>query len=236
MIKKEILKPILRYLDFLLNTTLYSRLISQDSKIFDRNDYSISNLDLIFIHVMKTGGTSFVQILKEVEKKGVRIKYFGHYGISIAETSPKPIYCTILRNPVDRSISLYNHFLRDKKSAYHNLALKGFSTFMRNCKEAQNSFCKKYSGEMDKDINEDIYNLALNNLKNFKHVLFFENLDKDFEKIKDIYNLEKNKKYHLNSSIIKDYNDDIKRNISLFYNYYDMKLYNNFKILSEGSN
>ena len=69
MIKKEILKPILRYLDFLLNTTLYSRLISQDSKIFDRNDYAISNLDLIFIHVMKTGGTSFVQILKEVEKK-----------------------------------------------------------------------------------------------------------------------------------------------------------------------
>ena len=76
--------------------------------------------------------------LKEVEDSDasekleqVRIKYFGHYGISIAETSPKPIYCTILRNPVDRSISLYNHFLRDKKSAYHNLALKGFSTFMR---------------------------------------------------------------------------------------------------------
>ena len=74
---------------------------------------------------------------KEVEKKGIRIKYFGHYGISIAETSPKPIYCTILRNPVDRSISLYNHFLRDKKSAYHNLALKGFSTikvFFVTCK------------------------------------------------------------------------------------------------------
>ena len=236
MIKKEILKPILRYLDLFLNTSLYSRLISQHSKIFDKNDYPISNLDLVFIHVMKTGGTSFVQILKKLESSGLRVKYFGHYGISIAEKSPKPIYCTILRNPIERAISLYNHFLRDKKSAYHNLALKGFSTFMRNCKEAQNSFCKKYSGEMDKDVNEDIYNLALNNLKLFKHVLFFENLNDDFEKIKKIYNLVDSEKYHLNSSVVKDYNDKTKRNISLFYNYYDMKLYNNFKILSKGSN
>ncbi len=233
MIKKEILKPILRYFDLFLNTSLYSRLISLHSKTFDKNDYPISNLDLVFIHVMKTGGTSFAAILREIEKSGLKIKYIGHYGISIAEKSSKPIYCTILRNPVDRAISLYNHFLRDKKSAYHNLALKGFSTFMRNCKEAQNSFCKKYSGEMDKDVNEDIYNLAFNNLKDFKHVLFFENLNKDFDKIKKIYSLKNTEKYHLNSSIVKDYNDNTKRNISLFYNYYDMKLYNNVKILND---
>ena len=104
---------------------------------------------------------------------------------------------------------------------------------MRNCKEAQNSFCKKYSGEMDKDVNEDIYNLAFNNLKDFKHVLFFEKLNKDLDRIKKIYNLENTEKYHLNSSITKDYNDNTKRNISLFYNYYDMKLYNNVKILND---
>lgn len=231
MIKKEILKPILRYLDFYLNTTLYSRLISQQSEIYDKNDYPISNLDLVFIHVTRTGGMSFNKILKEIEKSGLRVKYFGHYGISIAEKSSKPIYCTIIRDPVDRSISLYNHSLRDKKSSYHTLALKGFSTFMRNCKEVQNSFCKKYSGEMDKDVNEDIYNLALSNLKDFKHVLFFENLNKDFDKIKKIYKLENTKNFHLNSSIIKDNN--VNRNISLFYNYYDMKLYNNIKILND---
>ena len=84
MIKKEILKPILRYFDLLLNTSLYSRLISQHSKTFDKNDYPISNLDLIFIHVMKTGGTSFAAILREIEKSGLRVKFYGHYGISIA--------------------------------------------------------------------------------------------------------------------------------------------------------
>merc|ERR1711991_833688 len=101
--------------------------------------------------------------------------------MGIAEKPNKPVYCTIIRNPIDRSISLYNHYCRDKKSPYHTLALKGFSTFMRFCPEAQNNFCKNYSGELDKDVDENIYRLAFNNLKEFKHILFFDKIDEEFE-------------------------------------------------------
>ena len=62
MIKKEILKPILRYFDLFLNTSLYSRLISLHSKTFDKNDYPISNLDLVFIQ-----NISNIEILEEGE-------------------------------------------------------------------------------------------------------------------------------------------------------------------------
>jgi hypothetical protein len=225
MIIKELIKPFLKYLDFLLNTNFYPRLISQSSKIFYKNDYKISGYDLVFIHIMKTAGTSFHELLKEIEKTGVKIKHNVHFGISIAEKPNKPVYCTIIRNPIDRSISLYNHYCRDKKSPYHTLALKGFSTFMRFCPEAQNNFCKNYSGELDKDVDENIYRLAFNNLKEFKHILFFDKIDEEFEIIKKIYKISSTDKYHYRSFEKKGYDDKIKRNIATFYNYYDIKLY-----------
>ena len=84
---------------------------------------------------------------------------------------------------------------------------------------------QNYSGELDKDVDENIYRLAFNNLKEFKHILFFDKIDEEFEIIKKIYKISSTDKYHYRSFEKKGYDDKIKRNIATFYNYYDIKLY-----------
>ena len=102
---------------------------------------------LFFIHVPKTGGTTFSSIierlfapediypiyvksdnhndwndfvaLSDVNKQKVKA-FYGHvyYGQHVA--IPQPVrYITIMRDPVERVISLYCHFLNDEQNALH---------------------------------------------------------------------------------------------------------------------
>ena len=84
MIKKEILKTIIKLFDKFLNTELYLRLVSENSEKFYKNSYNTEEYDLIFIHIPKTGGTTFNFILDELKKKeNIKIKQRGHFSISI---------------------------------------------------------------------------------------------------------------------------------------------------------
>ena len=98
---------------------------------------------------------------------------------------------------------------------------------MRRCTEVHNTFCKYYSGYLDQEVNEYTMNLALNNLKKFKYVLSFENLEnelKNFANNHDL-NLSTIPKFDYNSKKI-DYDNLEYKNIAKFYNPYDMMLYN----------
>ncbi len=175
MIKKEILKTIVKLFDNFLNTELHLRLVSENSEKFYKNSYDVKEYDLIFIHIPKTGGTTFNFVLDELKKKeNIKIKQRGHFSISIKNlnSDEKINYCTVIRDPVERSISWYNRCLSDKNYYSHGLAKKGFDVFMRRCSEVHNTFCKYYSGYLDQEVNEYTMNIALNNLKNFKYVFF----------------------------------------------------------------
>ena len=69
MIKKEILKIIVKLFDKFLNTELHLRLVSENSEMFYKNSYDVNEYDLIFIHIPKTGGTTFNFVLDELKKK-----------------------------------------------------------------------------------------------------------------------------------------------------------------------
>lgn len=101
---------------------------------------------VIFVHIPKTGGTTFRTIInrqydpqsvflfkrppekslaefKELpEAKKREIKFIqGHMRFGLHEFFPQPCtYITILRDPVDRIISLYYFILRNPENAVHN--------------------------------------------------------------------------------------------------------------------
>lgn len=123
---------------------------------------------IIFVHIPKTGGTTFDQLIKrqykpeslflfnnvqeslakfrqltEVEKRDIKFIQ-GHMRFGLHKEFPQPCtYMTILRDPVDRIISLYYYALRSPEHPAHqavtskNMSLKeyvssGVSTLVNN--------------------------------------------------------------------------------------------------------
>ncbi len=230
MVKKELLKIILKLFDKFLNTELYLRLVSESSSWSDNNSYSTKEFDLIFVHIPKTGGTTFNSFLDEVKKKDIQIKNRGHFPVSIKSNISSVDYYTIIRDPVERSISYYNTCLNDKKNYSHHLAKKGFDVFMRRCFGVQNIFCKYYSGYVDTNVDEAIMNTALTNLKKFKKVILFENIENDLKKFINEFNLDKNFIPNIDyNSTKKNYDNDEFKKVAKFYNFYDDLLYERVK-------
>ena len=95
---------------------------------------------VLFVHIQKTGGVSVQAMIRrhdgpinpayvsnfvsETDWTAVgQYKYhFTHGSLCIRELLPRPLFVfTILRDPVDRAISLYNHFLRLDGESMHEL-------------------------------------------------------------------------------------------------------------------
>ena len=96
---------------------------------------------------------------------------------------------------------------------------------MRYCPEAQNIFCKYYSGELDQDMNNDLFQKALENTKNFYQLINFENFKNDTLKLIDNFNIKNIEVPHINQSSNKKEITEDERKIIEFYNYFDLKFY-----------
>ena len=149
-------------------------LITKDSKI---NDDAI----VIQVHIPKTAGTSLRLLFNQVfgadkclmnykdelhEKKSTELTNIrhvsGHFGYGIHQSfAKKPIYITVLRNPIDRYISLYSHILTDPN---HKLQLQEYARrydineFLRYILDSEdtgvwhllhNTQCRQICGEAD---------------------------------------------------------------------------------------
>ncbi len=100
---------------------------------------------LIFMHIPKAGGTSLLQIIRNQYKPnqisaikavgerhtikvGSRIKVItGHEVFGSHERIPNARYFTVVRNPVDRTVSYYNYI---KRTPHHFLYERGFDPSM----------------------------------------------------------------------------------------------------------
>ena len=229
---KEISKIFLKLIDQNIYSSFYPKLIGRNSPTMNRNDYKVSDdYKYIFVHIPKTAGTSFRSIITKINKEMNDNKIFSgnHNPISILHSPLEKKYISVIRNPVERSYSFYEMQSKDKKQPYHYLAKKSLSHFFKYCPEAQNTFCKYYSSEIEQNINNDLFQKALDNCKNFYKIINFENFEKDTYKFLNSLNIKNIEIPHLNQSNNKKEITDDEVKIIKFYNYYDLKLYDILK-------
>jgi len=238
---RDIKKVVFKSIDRVCNTTFYPKLMINSSRSisFMRNNYKIPKDNLyIYIHVTRTGGMTFHNIAEKINmKKKEKIYISSHNPLSIYHSPKDTNYVTTLRDPIERAYSAYSMNLYNKKSSYHYLAKKSLKHFMKHCIEAQNVFCKFYSGRINENVDENIYQIALRNSKKFKRIFTFDNIEKDLNNFCNQidFNIDKipkinayNELFDVNYKNINQKN----REIIEFYNYYDLKLYSDLnKIL-----
>ena len=96
---------------------------------------------------------------------------------------------------------------------------------MRHSHEVKNLYCQYFSGLIGENIDERIFNIALENLKNFKGIILFEDYDNEIKKFFNGFNIsEINEKFYINKSSEKVLKKEEKESIKI-YNYWDLKLY-----------
>ena len=228
-ISKEIVKLIVKNIDKYTSTNLYPNLLTRNSTYY-KNDFNIPK-DIIctFVHLSRTGGITFNSVLSKISKeKNVKFVLGGHNSVSILHDPEERDYVTIFRNPIERVYSVYKANLRDKKHTYHYLAKKGLNEFLRFCPDGRNGYCQNYSGFIEREVDDFIFNKALKNLKKFKFILNFENLIDEIKKFSQTFGCDIENVPHLNSSEKSILNEEVKKKIE-FYNFYDLKLLNEIK-------
>ena len=196
-----------------------------------KNNYTINDSEYCFIHVPKSGGTTFSFYLKKYNiKTCTNINL--HQPVNNLFSPNKFKYITILRNPIDRCYSYYQMVKRESPNYPHKKYSNNLENFMNNCWEVNNMATLYYAGiDCSKlkiiNVNDEIYNKAINNLKNFHNILDFNNIQNDiitFFKKLNIYldnKIENKRKVEYNKNLSK--NDIV---LITKHNEYDIKLYN----------
>jgi len=187
-------------------------------------------IDLTFIHIWKTGGTSFRHWLQDRElDHGITLKIYKNHR-SLAEL--KTLYevkdiCTIVRNPWDRMVSIYYYLFKqlqknqifDDDGLYSNKTeikfitdyliidnnIIDFKTFVNNIEKIteKNPILSGYWFNFITEQCEWLSNTNPNIL------LRLENIEQDFKKIQDMIGIYESF-YHRNKSrsgLSNQYND-----------------------------
>ena len=194
---------------------------------YNENDYTFSKESFCLIHVPRTGGGTLRTCFSNNNKFHIFNKKAQHYPVSFLRNPEEYKYVTVIRDPVDRTISHYNMLLHMNSK----VASYGFSNWLRNDKFSRNLFCQYFSGYVYEEVNQSIYELALKNLKNFFYVVNFKEFDSEIKELFKKLSLEVNfeiKKFGTPHSKKYEENLDKLKILAENYNYWDIKLYNEF--------
>ena len=82
----------------------------------------------------------------------------------------------------------------------HHLAKKSLVDLLINSFQAKNLYCQYFSGLPFENVNDEIYNLAISNLKNFYFVGKFEEFHNSFIQLSEKLNLENKEFIHINQN------------------------------------
>lgn len=215
-----------RILDRLFFTS-YSRVGVNFYHFYNRNDYLINDVEKIcFIHLPKTGGITVWDALK---KNNFPLYNFPknsmHNPVSLKSPPQKFKYISVMRNPLDR---VYSHFFLYKR-LNEKITDHGLTHTLRTQISFKNLACQYYSGLVDEQVDERIFNLAKKNLDDFFFIIDFQNLENDIKKLFDKINFNnKINVSHKNKSNYEKISSNDKRVIEA-YNYWDLKLFEYYK-------
>lgn len=111
---------------------------------------------VFFVHIPKTAGSSFRAVLKRwfgselmifdshdqeafsrqwENRDGVARAVAGHFGFGLHQAAPacRPLYLSLVRDPVERFVSLYKHARLSPGHALHGAARAGPEDFFAHC-------------------------------------------------------------------------------------------------------
>ena len=112
-----------------------------------------------------------------------------------------------------------------------NWQKKSLSDLLINSHQVRNLYCQYFSGLPFENVNDEIYNMAINNLRDFYFVGKFEDFNNSFVDLCNKLDLQNNTLTHINKNTYIEISKD-QKNLIENYNKYDIKLYNEFfKIL-----
>jgi hypothetical protein len=158
------------------------------------------NNKYIFFHIPKCGGTSISQILPNKEK----VRLIEHTHLKYADTKyifdvnkesnefDKFNKFTIIRNPFDRTLSLFKYIKQHKNHHLHDRIINHdftqFCYFLRNVGDESITSCFKHLCDENEELNDD--------LKIFK----LEELNSNLEEISDLIGYKITDIPHINKS------------------------------------
>jgi hypothetical protein len=164
---------------------------------------------LLFLHIPRTSGIAYRKMLVEAFRKNeirqepaaVQDKTLtqwqkefihesqhkfiaGHWGWEIVSRIPDVQVLTILRNPIDRAVSDFQHHLREPNRTAWNSEVFGITDFFEFCKTRQGytrmhnahirQLCGEAWGQSEISLPENPLNLAKQNIDNCLWVNFTE--------------------------------------------------------------
>ena len=190
---------------------------------YNQNDYIFDKKEYCFIHVPRTGGWSFRNYFNRYNLPFYVNEKKGHHNPVSILCSPKNYkYVTIIRNPIDRVYSHYQMFIKAKEISSRH----GLINFLRYSYEVKNLYCQYYSGLIGENVDERIFKIALENLKNFKAIINFNNYNSDLNKfLKEMGVKELKEENFHDNKISKNINSSSETEAIKLYNYWDLKLY-----------
>ena len=221
---RELARFIAKISDRIFKTTMFADYQKKYSNYY-QNNYILKDDEFSFVHIPRTGGTIFhTWILNNF----TNFYNAAHNAVSLKCNPKKYKYITILRDPIQRVYSFYLMQKRNRRLPYHHHANVGLDFFIRKSWSCRNGMCKFINGNINNELNESLYLVAINNLKNFYFVADFDNFLEDSHKLLEKFNTNKkidyikNFKTHKREIPIKD-QEIIKK-----YNYFDLKLFHHF--------
>ena len=196
------------------------------------NDYVFPSHIMKFLHVPKSGGTTFRETSKRFNLPIQCEKL--HQPISKHCPTSDFKYIIILRNPINRVTSYYNMVLQAPHPKYcYKRYIGSLDIFMNNCWEVNNQVTvylagiyKGYTKEIV-EITDEIFQIAKKNLESMYKIIIFENLENE---IMDFFNNEFNvncKNNHIRNFRASKYEQLSSEEIELVkkHNKYDIMLY-----------
>jgi len=226
-IEREWIRLVSKVSDKIFKTSKFADDYQKKYSNYYQNDYVLKNDEFSFVHIPRTGGSLFHTWAQNNFKNFYN---FPHNAVSLKCDPQNFKYITILRDPIQR---IYSYFLMQKKNRrlpYHHHANVGLDFFIQKSWTCRNGMCKFINGNINKELNDNLYLYTINNLKNFYFVVDFDNFIGDTNKLikkininKKIDNIDSFKLPNKREISIKD--QEIIKN----YNYFDLKLFQHFK-------
>ena len=224
-IQKELFRFYAKIMDNFFKTTKFDEYLKKYSNAY-KNDYKLKKDQFSFVHIPRTGGTSLHTLLTN---NCNNFYNSAHNAVSINCDPKEYKYITVLRDPIERVYSYYLMQKKYEKLPFHVHATKNLSFFLQKVWNCKNGVCKFLNGYIDRDVNEDLFSISLNNLKNFYFVVDHGNFVNDVDKLRKKLNIKNKVGYLDNFKTEKKSITYEEKKIIEQYNYFDIKIYKIFK-------